>query len=73
MLQRGARSHGAGRMMPREATTASDTALVQAARRGDKGAYALLLTRHWSLLSSLCRHALGDPLAAEDAAQEAAL
>ncbi len=51
----------------------SDSALVQAARGGDRGAFALLLARHRPLLLALCRRKLGDPALAEDAAQEAAL
>jgi len=50
-----------------------DVALVEAARRGDTDALALLLDRHRSLLLALCRRALGDPVLAEDAAQEAML
>jgi len=50
-----------------------DAALVQAARDGDREAYATLLIRHGPTLRALCRRALGDPAAAEDAAQEAAL
>lgn len=51
----------------------SDAALVLAARDGDKGAFAVLLIRHRPLLLALCRRALGNPVPAEDAAQEAAL
>ena len=50
-----------------------DAALVDAARGGDKAAFAELLVRHRPLLLALCRRALGDPLLAEDAAQEATL
>ena len=50
-----------------------DTRLVQAARDGDKAAFAALLTRHRPLLLALCRRTLGDPDLAEDAAQEASL
>ena len=50
-----------------------DGALVRAAQAGDKGAFATLLARHWSLLLALCRRAVDDPMLAEDAAQEAAL
>ncbi len=50
-----------------------DTALVLAARGGDQDAFGALLARHRPLLLALCRRALGDPLLAEDAAQEAAL
>jgi RNA polymerase sigma-70 factor (ECF subfamily) len=51
----------------------SDITLVLAARGGDKDAFGALLHRHRPLLLSLCRRMLGDPLLAEDAAQEAAL
>ena len=51
----------------------SDTMLVNAARGGDRGAFALLLARHRPLLLALCRRKLGDPALAEDAAQEASL
>ncbi len=51
----------------------NDSALVQAARSGDGGAFALLLARHRPLLLALCRRKLGDPALAEDAAQEASL
>jgi len=50
-----------------------DSALVQAARDGDMGAFALLLARHRPVLLALCRRMLGDPILAEDAAQEASL
>ncbi len=50
-----------------------DVALVAAARGGDRDAFAALLTRHHQLLVALCRRALGDLAAAEDAVQEAAL
>ena len=51
----------------------SDAALVRAARDGDKGAFAALVSRHRPLLVALCRRSLGDPVLAEDAAQEALL
>src|SRR5690242_9132131 len=51
----------------------SDAALVRQARGGDKRAFAMLLERHRGLLLALCVRTLGDPLLAEDAAQEAAL
>ncbi|HEX5414973.1 MAG TPA: bifunctional nuclease domain-containing protein [Chloroflexota bacterium] len=50
-----------------------DASLVQAARRGERDAFAALLDRHRRVLVALCRHALGDVSLAEDAAQEAAL
>ena len=50
-----------------------DAALVAAARRGDKGAFAGLVQGHRPLLESLCRRALGDDQLAEDATQEAIL
>lgn len=50
-----------------------DARLVLAARAGDKGAFAHLLTRHRALLAAVCRRALADPLSAEDIVQEASL
>jgi RNA polymerase sigma factor (sigma-70 family) len=50
-----------------------DAALVEAARDGDRAAFATLLARHQSLLLAMCRRALGDGDRAEDAAQEAIL
>ena len=50
-----------------------DAELVQAARRGEKAAFATLLDRHRAVLIALCRRTLGDASLAEDAAQEAAL
>ena len=50
-----------------------DEALVQAAKDGDREAFAILLMRHSPLLLGLCRRALRDDGLAEDAAQEAAL
>jgi RNA polymerase sigma factor (sigma-70 family) len=47
--------------------------LVDAARGGDRAAFALLIERHWPMLVGLCRRALADPAWAEEAAQEAAL
>lgn len=52
---------------------ARDEELVQAARGGDKGAFGELIRRHRPLLLGVCRRALGDPVLAEDAAQEAVL
>lgn len=51
----------------------SDTALVGAARNGDREAFTILLARHRPLLLALCQRALGDAALAEDAAQEAAI
>ncbi len=56
--------------MPAEA---GDAALVEAARHGDKDAFATLVLRHRPLLVALCRRMLGDAALAEDAAQEATL
>lgn len=50
-----------------------DAALVEAARDGDRAAFAALLARHQPLLLAFCRRALGDDGRAEDAAQEAVL
>jgi RNA polymerase sigma factor (sigma-70 family) len=50
---------------------ASDATLVAAARDGDRRAFAALAERHYALLLSTCRRAVGDPEAAADAAQEA--
>lgn len=50
-----------------------DARLMRAAQDGDKEAFALLLTRHRTLLVSLCRRVLRDDDAAQDVAQEAAL
>src|SRR5919197_6335009 len=50
-----------------------DVRLVHAAQDGDKSAFALLLTRHWALLVSLCRRVLRDDDAAQEVAQDAAL
>ncbi len=62
-VQRGARTSGSD----------DDAALVAAAQGGDREAFALLITRHHRLLVALCRRALGDPILAEDAVQEATL
>ena len=59
-------------MRPMHAET-DESALVLAARAGDKTAFTALLARHRPLLLRLCERALGDPFAAEDAAQEASL
>ncbi len=50
-----------------------DAALVHAAQAGDRTAFATLVERHWPLLTGLCRRALQDRMAAEEAAQEAVL
>ncbi|MBA3414125.1 MAG: bifunctional nuclease family protein [Chloroflexia bacterium] len=50
-----------------------DAVLVEAARAGDKAAFAELVRCHGGLLAALCRRALGDADLAEDAAQEAIL
>jgi RNA polymerase sigma factor (sigma-70 family) len=54
-------------------TEDSDTALVLAARAGDREAFGALLARHRPVLVTLCARMLGDWALAEDAAQEAAL
>jgi RNA polymerase sigma factor (sigma-70 family) len=51
----------------------TDSELVQAARQGDREAFALLIDRHQPLLMAICRRALGDRAPAEDATQEAIL
>ena len=48
-----------------------DAALVAAARRGDRRAFAELVERHYPRLLRGCVRATGDPDAAADAAQEA--
>lgn len=50
-----------------------DPGLVSRARRGDTGAFAQLIDRHYAALLSSCRRALGDRHAAADAAQQATL
>ncbi len=50
-----------------------DAVLVEAARAGNKAAFAELVRRHGGLLSALCRRALGDADLAENASQEAIL
>ena len=52
---------------------AEDARLVASARAGDRDAFAALVGRHRRLLTALCRRVLGDPVLAEDAAQEAIL
>lgn len=51
----------------------TDTALVIAARAGDRDACATLLERHYPLVLALCARMLRDPSLAQDAAQEAAV
>jgi RNA polymerase sigma factor (sigma-70 family) len=53
--------------------SASDEALVRAARGGSKDAFAALVIRHRPLLLALCVRTLADRDLAEDAAQEATL
>jgi RNA polymerase sigma-70 factor, ECF subfamily len=50
-----------------------DRALVARAREGDRGAFGLLVERHYSTLLSCCRRALRDAELARDAAQQAVL
>ncbi len=50
-----------------------DAVLVLSARGGDVDAFAVLLVRYRPILLALCRRTLGDPMLAEDAAQEASL
>lgn len=52
---------------------AADRELVGAARRGDKRALAALIERHYSVLLSLCRRAVGECEGAADVAQEAVI
>jgi len=51
----------------------TDAALVDAARVGDRGAYAALLARHYPLVLAVCTRMLRDGSLAQDAAQEAAM
>jgi RNA polymerase sigma factor (sigma-70 family) len=51
----------------------SDPDLVARARAGDADAYAALLRRHQPALARVCARMLGDPVAAADVAQDAAL
>jgi RNA polymerase sigma factor (sigma-70 family) len=53
--------------------SASDPDLVARARTGDADAYAALLRRHQATLGRVCARVLGDPSAAADVAQDAAL
>ena len=69
----GALAAATEREMHRERVGESDAELVLAAKAGDKDAFARLLIRHYLLLTAVCCRAVGDPLLAEDVAQEAAL
>jgi hypothetical protein len=51
----------------------SDATLVEAARLGDRSAFAELLHRHRPMLVALIRRTLGDSGAVDDLAQEAAM
>jgi RNA polymerase sigma factor (sigma-70 family) len=51
----------------------NDADLVARARAGDADAYAALLRRHQPALARACARMLGDPVAAADVAQDAAL
>src|SRR3954469_8766914 len=51
----------------------NDADLVARARAGDADAYAALLRRHQRALARVCGRMLGDPVAAADVAQDAAL
>lgn len=48
-----------------------DSALVAAARAGDRGAFAVLVTRHYGSLTRICARVARDPELGADAAQEA--
>jgi RNA polymerase sigma factor (sigma-70 family) len=50
-----------------------DTALVRAARAGDRRAFAVLVERHRPLLAAVCQRFVGPVPLADDAAQEAVL
>lgn len=52
---------------------AGDTALVSAARLGDREAFAGLVLRHRARLIAVCQRTISNPADAEDAAQEAVL
>jgi RNA polymerase sigma factor (sigma-70 family) len=54
-------------------SSAGDARLVEAARGGDKDAFAALVTRHWATAVALAARVLGTPDLAKDAAQEAAV
>ena len=68
-----ARSNGrAARMSSLVVTTSSDEVLVSSyARNQDQDALGELVRRHWARSYTLALRALGDPGAADDAAQEA--
>src|SRR5918996_1509563 len=59
--------------VPRPQTAASDSALVEAARLGDRSAFGELFSRHRPLLVALCRRVLGGSPAVEDVVQETAV
>jgi RNA polymerase sigma factor (sigma-70 family) len=48
----------------------NDTALVNAMRRGNRGAFELIYSRHSPALYAYCRHVLGCQYEAEDAVQQ---
>ena len=54
-------------------TDASDAALVQMARRGDKRAFVEIVARHQAMVCGIALGILGDFAASEDAGQEAFL
>src|SRR5262245_24420140 len=51
----------------------SDAELVYLARQGERGAFALLIERHYASLRSACRRVVGSGELAADAAQQATL
>lgn len=50
-----------------------DAGLVAATITGSKSAFAVLISRHRSMVLALSRRLLGDPILADDAVQEASL
>src|SRR5688572_7808882 len=58
-----------GRMAADDRT--SEALLAAYARTGDEAALAALVERHWAHAWRIAMRSLGDPAAAEDAAQEA--